>query len=587
MQSLFESMWQKGPDNEEKNLQTEQFISSLLKCNHQLVVLAFPESIRPRGPKSEVFSSVVHTRDQEVRWTIMVWMFWIALVLSIVVDLNSLSWHGFYARQLGMFWIRAGYDQHEELHLKRLAEKCPRPLHLMNAAVCFTGHSTRKTAGSGENPDLFLLSPLYCGSSHPEIGFVETANTPFGNLRFSDAIALSGAALSPWATSNPLVRVLLLVLNLRTGLWMPNPARLSQGSSLGLLEVLDRHLFCPLRWLALRFVPAKLWPFRPRRPEEWSHLLVTDGGHYENLGIESLLQRRCRLMIAVDASEDANYEFQGLAIVLNRARTRDGIKFLDAQTNRPFCFPEKLVPDEKTHFSRERCVAIRVQYPPVKNGKKDENSQGNEVNEGLLLVVKSTLLNTDPFELQQHRKEFPAFPNDPTADQFFAPDKFEAYRHLGFTAACQLVDRLKLSGAPNAEDLITAVRRQFFDRARIVSELEPTLKEYRQSRDMGHADGSGQEVKAKLLQELQRCLELSAAPTEVPETVLFNVQQFRKDLKHLRQDTEFKQQWPGIERLLEWLGPLPVSNPRGAGRSGTGKKQRNRSTPASSDNSEE
>ncbi|MFN5896397.1 MAG: hypothetical protein ACK48Y_02650, partial [Planctomyces sp.] len=423
----------------------------------------------------------------------------------------------------------------------------------MNAAVCLTGRSQVEDEGQGDNPDHFLLSPMFCGSSHPGIGFVRTGESLYGDLQLADAVALSGAALSPWATTNPLVRVLLLVMNLRTGLWLPNPGKI-QGGELQRRSwdtIIDRHLFSPLRWLALRFVPAGLWTLRPRDPEQWSHLLVTDGGHYENLGIEALLQRRCRLIVALDASEDGDYEFQGLGIALNRARTRDGLQFFDAHKDQPLGFPHVLVPDDKTRYSSDRFFAIRVVYP---DGETDTER------EGLLLIVKSCLLSSDPFELQQHRKVFAAFPNDPTSDQFFAPDKFEAYRFLGFTSACQLADRLQISGSTDGKDLLEAVRSQFFtsgDPERIIGNLEAALKEYVQT---GTLQDGRELSRNKLLRVLQQWSAVATQNSLMPARGLFAPAQLQADVQMLLKDPAFERHRSVLRNLQQWLGAEAVQS---------------------------
>lgn len=524
----------------------ERLLSSLLKSHQAIVAAVFPGTIRPRDAQAEIFSSVVHTRDQQIRWGIVVWSFWVALLLSAIWDLNSLSWHGFYARQLGMFWIRAASGEDRVLTLKELARPpAMRPLHLINAAVCLTGRSRAEDNGQGENPDHFLLSSLYCGSEHPGIGFARTLNSSYGDLQLADAIALSGAALSPWATTNPLVRVLLLVMNLRTGLWLPNPGLAAErGTSRRSWDtIIDRHLFSPLRWLWLRFVPAGAWTLRPRDPEKWSHLLVTDGGHYENLGIESLLKRRCRLILCVDASEDGKYEFQGLAIAMNRARARDGIQFLDASSDRPCGFPEKLLPDEKTRLSGERFFAIRIRYPEAGNTGEPED--------GVLLLVKSVLLSKDPFELQQHRREFAAFPNDPTSDQFFSPDKFEAYRFLGYTAASQLADRLQAEGNLETAELLRRLKREFCsatDAAAILGELATELKQLDEPDALDRLSNADQFSISSLLRRWNRLNESDSISIQ---NALFDLTDFRSRLRKLHQSVKFRHHRTVLEKL-DW-----------------------------------
>jgi hypothetical protein len=534
----------------------ELILRSLLKANHRLLATIFPDTIRTRDGKSEVFSAVVHTRDQEVRLQFVLWSFVIGLVLSAGIDLNALSWHGYYARQLGMFWIHAGFPEHQKLTLERLSEKTPfRPLPLMNAAICLTGRSQSAEKPDAANPNHFLLSPVCCGSPHPDLGFVRTADSTYEDLRLEDAIALSGAALSPWATSNLLVKALLLVMNLRTGLWLPNPALMQPGQRKSrVFDVVDRHLFPPLRWLWLQFIPDGIWTLRPRDPEKWSHLLVTDGGHYENLGIESLLKRRCRLILALDASEDAGFEFHGLAIVMNRARTSDGIEFLDAHEDAPCGFPEKLVPDKETGYSADRFFAIRIKYPGTATEPPDE---------GLLLLIKSVILKKDPFELQQHRKEFPAFPNDPTSDQFFSPDKFEAYRYLGFTAARQLAELLKSADIRNATSLLDGIRRKFCpavtntevtDYSALLDNLCSALNEY-------SVIDTAADDRRTVCRQIGRLLD-KLRDTQLPESLddsrVIDAAALRSRLQEITGDTEFTEYQESISKLLHWIPGSPV-----------------------------
>ncbi len=115
-------------------------------------------------------------------------------------------------------------------------------------------------------------------------------------------VAVSGAAVSPVMgrmTRAPL-RLLLGLANIRLGLWLPNPIYLAEHA----LPVADgSHSFWP-RGFARRM--ARQWR-QPglkallseivggiRLDRRW--IYVTDGGHYENLGLVEALRRHgdCR-----------------------------------------------------------------------------------------------------------------------------------------------------------------------------------------------------------------------------------------------------------------------------------------------------
>lgn len=419
-------------DAQDSNVTTEEIIECLIAGNREILSAVFPTTIRPRTDLT-IYSSIVHVKDQQERVSIAKWSFVIFLVAALIFDLNTISWHGYYAQQLGNFWIQAGLGSNASLSVADIASvEVGTPYHLLNACVNFPGkphHGTNVT--QDENPDDFLISSLYCGSDHSQIGYIKTRQSSYANLTLADAIALSGAAVSPWATQNRLVQVLLLILNFRTGLWLPNPRKASGVEKNSFFDRLDAKFFPPLRWLALRFLPHYKHDFRQRPPEDWSHLLVTDGGHYENLGIEPLLKRRCPVIIALDASEDRNYQFEGLATVMNRMRSSEGIDFFQPGTNIHFRFPDALVPDTNG-ISSQRIVEIEVHYPET-NG---------QLIRGRLFYIKNTLLKTDPLELLKQRKVNNEFPNDATSDQFFSPERFETYRFLGVTSARDLCDLL-------------------------------------------------------------------------------------------------------------------------------------------------
>lgn len=433
------------PDNSDDNnksneeaaaraISQQQLARKILSVHRDLLRAAFPYTIHPAGPAAPVFNANVYYKDQDYRLKIMWISLACALVASLIIDLNATSWHGFYAQQLSDFWINSGRSKEKRISLQSAnSTAAGYPYHLINAAVSFLGRpALGEDVIRDENPDDFLLSRLYCGSDHTDVGFVRTTKSAYGELTLGDAIALSGSAVSPWTTSNQLVRALFLVLNLRTGLWLPHPQ--SALHSYNLLDKIDTHLFPPLRWLSLRFMRIPWNRFKQRPPEKWSHLLVTDGGHYENLGIEPLLRRRCRVIVAVDSTEDEDYEFGCLANVINRVRSAEGIEFLQPDSDQPFQFPDAIVPDPETRFSAARICSVRIRYPATND---------KPASSGVMILVKSTLLRDDPLELRSIGRKNSAFPNDPTSDQFFSPETFEAYHRLGSLAADQLADELR------------------------------------------------------------------------------------------------------------------------------------------------
>jgi hypothetical protein len=50
----------------------------------------------------------------------------------------------------------------------------------------------------------------------------------------------------------------------------------------------------------------------------------------------------------------------------------------------------------------------------------------------VLLYIKARCLGTEPVDVQHYRRAHPAFPHEPTHDQFFDEAQWESYRQLGW-----------------------------------------------------------------------------------------------------------------------------------------------------------
>jgi hypothetical protein len=113
-------------------------------------------------------------------------------------------------------------------------------------------------------------------------------------LSLTSAVAISGAAVSPamGSMTKNQFRAALAILNIRLGMWLPNP--LSQKAKTQ-LDAGRPFMMTPWRLLAealgLHRISSRL-------------LYASDGGHYENLGFVELLRKQCPEIWVVDASAD-------------------------------------------------------------------------------------------------------------------------------------------------------------------------------------------------------------------------------------------------------------------------------------------
>ena len=59
--------------------------------------------------------------------------------------------------------------------------------------------------------------------------------------------------------------------------------------------------------------------------DENPYVYLSDGGHFENLGLYEMAMRRCRLIVVSDAGSDPAYAFQDLGNAIRKARIDLGI----------------------------------------------------------------------------------------------------------------------------------------------------------------------------------------------------------------------------------------------------------------------
>src|SRR5262249_17615826 len=142
----------------------------------------------------------------------------------------------------------------------------------------------------------FSLTPLHSGSARPNVGFapVRAAKGFAGSPTLGQAISISGAAASPnmGYNTSPLVAVLLTMFNVRLAWWFPNPGRKKWRK--------DSPVF------SLSYL---IWEFLGLADEKSNFVNVSDGGHFENLGIYELVRRRAEVIIACDGECDSELAF--------------------------------------------------------------------------------------------------------------------------------------------------------------------------------------------------------------------------------------------------------------------------------------
>ena len=164
--------------------------------------------------------------------------FVMALGTGWFVDLNLITIHRFYRDRLMEAFLpdadkalRNETGPAEHADSAALSSMCDPsrpvgPYQIINTNLVLTKSDERTYRMRGG--DSFVLSPRYCGSN--ATGWQPTTGFMGDELTLPTAMAISGAAANPWTgsggiglTRNPLVGMLMALMNLRLGFWLPNP----------------------------------------------------------------------------------------------------------------------------------------------------------------------------------------------------------------------------------------------------------------------------------------------------------------------------------------------------------------------------
>jgi hypothetical protein len=340
-------------------------------------------------------------------WSKLFAVFLLLGITGFFANPNILTMHRFYRDRLAAAYLKTPGADFRRVKLSEIgpgrdnAADCPAPYPLINACLNVSGKNEKRGAKSC---DYFLLSPLYCGSSLTR--YVRTASPGFKHMTLATAVAISGAAINPnmGVRTNRALAFLMTLLDLRLGYWAANP----------MTKRLPRLSWWPYYHVMELFGNANV----SRR-----RVSITDGGHIENLGIYELLRRKCRLIIAVDASADPEYAFSDLKNLVIRARNELGLSITFREN------PETVIrPLPSMGFSDSHVSIADIQNLP---GKDRDGKY-----EGLLVYVKSSLKATARFKTVEsdsyvYKTNHPAFPHESTAEQFFDKAQWRAYYNLG------------------------------------------------------------------------------------------------------------------------------------------------------------
>ncbi len=363
-------------------------------------------------------------------------------LMGFYTNPNALSLHRMYRKQLAdAFLETSGENKNillcELFDLDGKEKDYAAPYPLINTCLNLRAVDDERLMGT-KGSDYFLLSPLYCGSKLTR--FVATKDTEsYQEMTLPTATTISAAAVNPGmgAYSNPILSALTTIFNARLGYWTRNPIKLRERSKDGKTKLTN----LPYVWWPMYFIYELFGNIGTNR----QMLNISDGGHIENLAVYELLRRRCKLIIAVDAGADPKYEFSDLNNLLIRARNELGLAIEFREDNEPseFIRPRPSKGFSEKRFSVADVIQVWEDRRVKGRWKKVKLEQPKRV--GLFVYIKSSISEFNILDYQElgipkdhalfkaykYKTYHPAFPHEPTSDQFFDDAQWEAYFQLG------------------------------------------------------------------------------------------------------------------------------------------------------------
>jgi Patatin-like phospholipase len=291
------------------------------------------------------------------------------------------------------------------------------PLHLVNIALNLVGGE--KLAWQQRKAMSFTTSPYHTGSLF--LGYRDSRE--YGGdhgIGLGTAVTISGAAASPnmGYHSSPFMAFLLTLFNVRLGWWLGNPG--PAGNESYKKEHPDTNLG-PILKEAIG---------QTNDTYDWVYL--SDGGHFENLGLYEMVLRRCHYIVLSDGGADPHYIFEDLGNAIRKIRTDMGVPI---DIEEMFMFPRGA---EGLQKEGRYVATATIRYTAV---------DGPDAKNGLLIYLKPGVYQDEyfPRDVYNYALESRQFPHEPTSDQFFSESQFESYRALGRHAineiCCNYPDR--------------------------------------------------------------------------------------------------------------------------------------------------
>ncbi|GJH28956.1 patatin-like phospholipase family protein [Caballeronia novacaledonica] len=398
-----------------------------------------------------------HPRHLTYALLVILLSLFVTALLGRLIRINEFSLHGFYRDRLvrGFYGgfrgfmkprqphLFSGFDSRDDIRFARVLRLYRRQVHKHEEenrslkppflVVCTALNLLKGTALAWQErkADSFTFTALHAGNYR--LGYRSVGRFA-GGVRLGTAMAISGAAFNSnmgYNSSTPLA-FLMSVFNVRLGWWLGNPRHIEPDSHRAGAPAPSEKQY----WRK-KDPPYPAWTLLQEAAGQtsdegkWIHL--SDGGHFDNMGLWEMVYRRCRRILVIDASQDRAFCLEDFYSAVRKIRIDMGIEIEPKE-------PVQLFP-RAARASGSYFACFTIKYP--RSEKNDEDNKKEEDRHGTIIYLKPCVYGIEPPDVLEYADKCAAFPHEPTADQFFTESQFESYRKLGEWEMCSLIKQRK------------------------------------------------------------------------------------------------------------------------------------------------
>ncbi|HWZ44947.1 MAG TPA: patatin-like phospholipase family protein [Candidatus Saccharimonadales bacterium] len=332
-------------------------------------------------------------------------LFGLSRTMAHFININKFSLHSMYRNRVIRAYLGAsnsnrntgrftGFAENDNLLMGDLRTDL-RPFHVVNITLNLV--AGERLAWQQRKAQSFTVSPLHSGND--ELGYRKSANYGGADgISLGTAVTISGAAASPSMGyhSSPIVGFIMTLLNARLGSWLGNPGTAGEHTW---------KLAGPRS--AIKSLVREAFGLTNNTS---SYVYLSDGGHFENLGLYEMVKRGCRWIVVLDSGADPKYNYDDLGNALRKIRIdmNVSIEFDDALLG-------------PLRDQKKRCAMATIRYSELDHSLQD----------GYLIYIKPLILGNESPDVATYKASHPDFPHESTANQWFSESQTESYRILG------------------------------------------------------------------------------------------------------------------------------------------------------------